>query len=47
MTRDAVADLERAKREIEGVIANKEKSIQLLLANNPLSLKVLGNSMDV
>merc|ERR1712013_12800 len=32
MAQDAVADLERAKREIEGVVANKEKNNQLLSA---------------
>merc|ERR1712038_2223938 len=32
MAQDAVADLERAKREIEGTIANKEKNNQLLSA---------------
>ena len=30
MAQDAVADLRRAKREVEGVIANKEKDNQLL-----------------
>merc|ERR1712136_156964 len=32
MAQDTVADLERTKREIEGVIANKEKNNQLLSA---------------
>merc|ERR1739838_362681 len=32
MAQDAVADLERAKREVEGVMGNKEKNNQLLSA---------------